>query len=63
MSKTKKPTIIRELKTTKRFDYVNEEVSLGFSLNIDNSSGLRKFRKLLEMAIQDIDEILETMKN
>lgn len=55
--------IIKKIISRKEFSYKNGETNLSFILQIDNSSELKSFKKCLEEAIRDIDEILKGMKN
>lgn len=59
----KEKLLEKHLVTEKTFSYQKEGVSLKFTLEVDNSSQLRKFKDLLEVALTDIDEELEGMKN
>lgn len=52
----------REISTSKQFTYQNDGVVLSFTLNIDNTSQLSKFKVLLGLALEDIESLLEEMK-
>lgn len=58
-----KKQIEQSISTTKTFVYKNDNVSLTFSLNIDNSSDLRNFLSILIAAKADVEKELEEMKN
>lgn len=53
----------KNISTKKDFLYKKDDVSLTFSLNVDNSSQLRAFRQLLQEAVKDIEALLVLMKN
>lgn len=55
--------MIKTQKTNKTFSYQVDDVSLNFTLNIDNSAELKKFRGICEQAIQDLTEQINLMKN
>jgi hypothetical protein len=55
--------IVSEFIDRREFTYTNKECSLSFKLRTDRSDELRHFRALLLKAIEEIDEILEPMKN
>lgn len=55
--------LTKTLVSKKDFTYKKGDCSLSFTLQIDNSSELRDFRDCLVQATEDIDEILEEMKN
>jgi hypothetical protein len=58
-----KTILTKTIITRKDFSYEQKGVTLKFNLPIDNSSELKSFKSCLEEAIQDIDKILEGMKN
>lgn len=58
-----KKAMIKTQKTNKTFSYQVDDVSLNFTLNIDNSAELKKFRGICEQAIQDLTEQINLMKN
>lgn len=52
--------IIREEHVTRReFAYTKDDVSLKFTLRVDNPKELRIFKELMQKAIEDIDEELQ----
>lgn len=53
MTKTKKKT----------YTYQKDNVSLSFTLSVDTSSELRKFLRLLEEAVKDLTEDINSMNN
>ena len=63
MPKQSNDNVVKEFIDRKEFNYTNKECSLNFKLRTDNSSELRHFRAMLVIAIEDIDKILEPMKN
>ena len=63
MASKTKSGLQKNVTTTKSFSYIKDDTNLSFSLNVDNSSQMRKFKSLLQEAIQDIDKELEGMKN
>jgi len=63
MASKTKSELQKNVTTTKSFSYIKDDTNLSFSLNVDNSSQMRKFKSLLQEAIQDIDKELEGMKN
>lgn len=54
---------VKKIISRKEFSYKNGETNLNFTLQIDNSLELKSFKKCLEEAIRDVDEILKGMKN
>lgn len=61
--KKKKELMTKSSRIDKNFKYQKNEVTLDFTLRIDNSSQLRDFKECLEAAIVDIDELVSGMKN
>lgn len=54
---------IKDITPKKEFRYEKDEITLSFTLRVDNSSELRSFKSLLEEAIKDINSIVKGMKN
>lgn len=63
MASKTKSELQKNITTTKSFSYIKDDTNLSFSLNVDNSSQVRKFKSLLEEAIRDLDQELNNMKN
>jgi hypothetical protein len=55
--------IVSEFIDRREFTYTNKECSLSFKLRTDRSDELRHFRAILLQALEEIDKILEPMKN
>ena len=45
----------KNIKTNRTFDYSQGEITLNFTLSIENKDSLNGFKDLLEEAIKDID--------
>ena len=60
---TDKKTLVKSVVSKKDFSFRKGKCSLNFILRTDNTSELRDFRSCLKEAMNDIDEILKTMKN
>lgn len=58
-----KYVITQEIKTTKTFTYTEGDVTLSFSLTIDDTTQIKKFKQLLEVAIKDVSEVIEWLED
>ena len=54
-----KATVTSSFIQRQEFDYRQGNISLNFKLRIDNLSELAPFKKMLEMATKDVDEMME----
>lgn len=63
MAKEPKVLFTEHTRTDKKFSYAYGDVSLIFTLNVDNSSELRRYVKCLEKALEDVKATIATMKN
>jgi len=54
--KTIRETLKREYKTIKQYSYNRGNVTLAFSLNINDKKELETFRELMEIASKEITE-------
>lgn len=61
-----KPKINKELKTRKEFSYSDAKdpnVNLSFTLEVDSDKWLRKFKKLLVEALDDVQNEIDKFSN
>jgi hypothetical protein len=59
----KKSELIKKESNIKKFDYAKGEVSLNFTLTVDDSSRLRDFKVILEAALNDVTDQIKKLKN
>lgn len=58
-----KKKLVKTISTARTFNYQIDNVALNFTLNIDNTSDMAKFNRLLETAVKDVTAALEDAKN
>ena len=60
----KKPeVIVKNSIQRKDFSYTLNETNLNFSLRVDNTSELRPFLRLLQTAVEEVEEEIKKLKN
>lgn len=55
---TKKEEVIKKITTQRNFSYEMEGITLNFGLTIDNEENLDKFRKILLVALEDVEKTI-----
>lgn len=53
---------VKKIVTSKNFNYSNNDTSLNFSLNVDTSEQPKRFKNLLLLALQDLEEIISKLE-
>ena len=50
---------VRKLTTNRNFSYELDGTTLNFNLNLDDIVGVNKFKRLIEIALEDIDKAIQ----